>query len=249
MIYTFWTGGFDSTFRICQLSREDVVIQPIYVIDPQRKSVKQEIAAIERITAMLTERACKAEIKPLIIHNLRDIVIDPHITEAFLELKKAVKLGDQYEWLAQVSKWYPAVELGAEKHFDGFGGCSSTVRKFGVMAFEENIGYIDQSQSSAALNMVMGNFRFPIINCTGLYMTNMLHEWGYDDIIAKAWFCHTPVRGKPCGVCRPCQQKIEDRMQFLVDSAAMRRYTIFRLMKKTVGETAAAKLSRILRCF
>lgn len=141
------------------------------------------------------------------------------------------------------------MELGAEKHFDGFGGCSSTVRKFGVIAFDGNIGYVDQSQSAETLNLVIGNFRFPIINYTSVDMMNMLHEWGYDDIISKAWFCHTPVHGKPCGVCRPCQQKIEDRMHSLVDDAAMRRYNIFRFMKKTVGERNATRFSRILRRF
>lgn len=65
-----------------------MVVQPIYVVGPQRKSVRQEIAAMEQITAMLAQRHCRAEIKPLIIHQLDDIVIDPCITEAYYELKK-----------------------------------------------------------------------------------------------------------------------------------------------------------------
>lgn len=47
--YTFWTGGFDSTFRILQLSRENVTVQPIYIVDPGRISSDKEIAAINKL--------------------------------------------------------------------------------------------------------------------------------------------------------------------------------------------------------
>ena len=43
-----WTGGFDSTFRICQLSRMDVVITPYYLCN-NRPSEPNELNAINTI--------------------------------------------------------------------------------------------------------------------------------------------------------------------------------------------------------
>ena len=44
-----WTGGWDSTFRVIELSRKNVVIQPIYVLDSGRKSTDYELKAIDKI--------------------------------------------------------------------------------------------------------------------------------------------------------------------------------------------------------
>ena len=34
-VYIFWTGGYDSTFRLCQLLIvERVMVQPVYISDP-----------------------------------------------------------------------------------------------------------------------------------------------------------------------------------------------------------------------
>ena len=54
IVEIFWTGGFDSTFRIVQLSRCNVTIQPYYISD-NRKSEKNELKAIEQITNILND--------------------------------------------------------------------------------------------------------------------------------------------------------------------------------------------------
>lgn len=45
-----WTGGLDSSCRIIELSRMNVEIQPYYIWDTTRDSIKQEIRAMKRIT-------------------------------------------------------------------------------------------------------------------------------------------------------------------------------------------------------
>ena len=60
MIYLFWTGGYDSTFRLCQLLiKYKKKVQPIYISDPnldnyenkktKRKNHKNEINAMIKI--------------------------------------------------------------------------------------------------------------------------------------------------------------------------------------------------------
>ncbi len=38
------------------------------------------------------------------------------------------------------------------------------------------------------------------------------------------WFCHTPFYGKPCGICHPCEVKIESGMEHLLPKTSLRRY-------------------------
>lgn len=68
-IEIFWTGGFDSTFRVVQLSRYPIMLQPVYITgiaSDVRKNEYYELRAIKQITALLKEKPeTKAEILPL----------------------------------------------------------------------------------------------------------------------------------------------------------------------------------------
>ena len=73
-ISIFWTGGYDSTFRVVQLSRCEITIQPIYLSD-NRKSEKNELMAIEEITSMLKKHPqTKANFLPLKIVDINQRV-------------------------------------------------------------------------------------------------------------------------------------------------------------------------------
>ena len=43
---------------------------------------------------------------------------------------------------------------------------------------------------------------------TKLDMKKYYLEWDCEDIMDLTWFCHTPIKGKPCGWCNPCNQTI-----------------------------------------
>lgn len=64
----FWTGGFDSTFRVVQLSRLPIRLQPVYctgVASDIRKSEYYELQAIKQIMELLRKKPeTKAEILP-----------------------------------------------------------------------------------------------------------------------------------------------------------------------------------------
>ena len=54
-INILWTGGLDSTYRILELSMQDVTIQPYYLasVNP---STKYEIRAIEELTEIIKKK-------------------------------------------------------------------------------------------------------------------------------------------------------------------------------------------------
>ena len=68
IVEILWTGGWDSTFRIVELSRMDgVVIQPIYVEDKKRGSVPYELKAMDDIVSLLKEKSeTKADFLPIL---------------------------------------------------------------------------------------------------------------------------------------------------------------------------------------
>ena len=114
-IHLLWTGGWDSTFRLVELSFQDVDIYPVYVIDPIRRSVDLEIKAMRDIIEALSSKpATKAKIHDIIMVHRDDIPEDARITEAYNKIYKKTNLGPQHEWLARLGKIMPELEMGTE---------------------------------------------------------------------------------------------------------------------------------------
>ena len=55
-IFIFWTGGWDSTFRMLQLSEKNVHVRPMYVKDPNRRSADTELQRMNQILSMIRAR-------------------------------------------------------------------------------------------------------------------------------------------------------------------------------------------------
>ena len=81
-----FTGGFDSTFRLCQLSRmEGVEVQPVYLcFSPARSNEQNEIHAQDTILSMLRKRKDTKAVflSPIRIHEY-DLPEAPDLDEAF----------------------------------------------------------------------------------------------------------------------------------------------------------------------
>ena len=95
-----WTGGFDSSCRMVQLSKYPVTVQPYYLRD-NRVSEQKELEAIAAITSDIENHPeTKCIILPLIQFNVADIKPDPEITEGYRRIRDLTGLGSQYDWLA-----------------------------------------------------------------------------------------------------------------------------------------------------
>lgn len=208
----FWTGGFDSTFRVLQLSRMSVKIKPYYLSD-NRKSEQRELSAIKKITKILMDKLeTRAEFSPLEIVDRTDRKNDNSITEAYRRLKSKNTLGTQYEWLSWFAKSHRGIELSVEKSEGGH--VRHTVGHFTLVS-DETIGdyyVLDTERSNQDVCTVFSNFHFPLVTLTKLDMKKYYLEWGCKDVMDLTWFCFTPNNGKPCGLCHPCNQAITDGM-------------------------------------
>lgn len=231
VVKVFWTGGWDSSFRICELSRMDVKIQPIYLHGDDRHSEPYERKAMETITRMLQERPeTRAEFLPLQCVDIRTIEINPEVSAAYHRIREKTGVGAQMEYLSSYVHDHPGIELGIEKlpieesHMIHALFDSCKINKGIINGVEEF--YADPEQSSADGLLMFGGIYLPILEKTEADMLKLVQEWGYLDIMKNVWFCHQPYQGGPCGMCHPCEVKMGAGMEFLLPKAAQKRYNL-----------------------
>lgn len=243
-----WTGGWDSTFRMVELSFEDVDIFPVYVLDPGRHSKEIELQRMNHIIDVLKRKPLtKARIHEIEVIRLEDIPEDPQITQAYNIIHSQTNLGSQHEWLARLGKQMPGLEMGTEAGEPETSHIIHAIRDFGELVVEDGIGHLDPTNSSKEGMLVLGWFGYPIITRTEQDMLRQIRQWGYEDVMENIWFCHMPISGKPCGCCHPCEVKMESDMAFLLPKKAQMRYKIYKSVNRCFGKGAGYRAKKVLR--
>lgn len=238
VIEILWTGGWDSTFRVVELSREEnIIIQPIYVIDPNRVSTEYEKRSMDEILTLLKQRPeTKADFMPIKMYKLEDIPQDPNISRAFHTIHAATKLGSQHEWLAWLGKLHPNMEMGTEAGSAKTSHIIAAIEQFCTLDVKEDCGYVNHKKSTEEGKLVLGWFTFPIITRTEADMLKTIKKWGYEDVMKHIWFCHDPLNGEPCGFCHPCDVKMESNMEWLLPSQSQKNYEKHKRIEKAFGK-------------
>jgi hypothetical protein len=227
-INILWTGGFDSSYRMVQLSKHNVTIQPYYLCD-NRRSEKLELKAISSITGDIQKHPeTKCTILPLITFKVKDIEPDNEITDAFYRLQKLSEIGSQYDWLSRFAKTCNGLEICLERSDNG--RAYKCILKNGKVKQinDGKIAYciVNKEKSDPDMYKVFGIFRYPV-PLFELTKSEILEEYkklGFTETINKTWFCHTPVKNKACGVCNPCKSTINEGLTFRLTAKALARY-------------------------
>ncbi len=225
LVEVLWTGGFDSSFRIVELSQKPCTVQPYYISD-NREIENRELKAIHKITQMLrSDPRTKAKINDIELIKRSDIVCETDISAAYNRLKEKYHIGSQYEWLAVFVKKHPGIELGAV----GGGKIEVIVMQNGAYRHlqDEILGEnyaVDQDKTVEDVVKIYGRYHFPLLRKTKKTMLQLYKEMGYIDVMKETWFCHHPVDGKPCGVCNPCAVTIQEGLEERFDEKALNRY-------------------------
>lgn len=249
VVEILWTGGWDSTFRVVELSRmEGVILQPIYVEDKKRGSVPYELKAMDDIVSLLKKKSeTKADFLPIIRIDKDEIPENEEITKAYRLFKEEADMGIQHDWLARLALDHPGMELCIEKALGEHAPIRQSINRHGKL-IDTGDGYVvDKENSSKELNLVLGNLRLPIFDKTELDMQRLIKEWGYEDVMSHIWFCHTPINGLPCGLCSPCTTKMTSKMEFLLPEASQKRNIRMRFIEKRFGKKAASLYRHVSR--
>ena len=245
--HILWTGGWDSTYRIVELSMQEITVEPIYVRDPGRKSSARELKAMNNILEALEKKEnTKANFLPIRIIELSDIPENKEVTKAYYKFKEEAEMGSQHDWLARLALQFPGMELCIEKGLSGHLPVRQSIQTYGGLLEVENGFIINPDISTMELKLVLGNFVLPIFDKTELDMKKNIMEWGYEDVMSLIWFCHTPIKGEPCGLCNPCQTKMTSKMEFILPECAIKRNKKAALIERILGKKVGFVYRRVI---
>ena len=222
--YTFWTGGYDSTFYVCKLLTEGKIVQPIYIDDRvshggdtyPRKCTEIELEKLDSLRDKIYDRIPSS--KELLLST---IVIDEPIEEDE-EISRVVERYN--EWIPNTvyknkhgeNKWLPVqtdILLRFQKQF-------GLKIEFPIEHIEgEWYEIIDDAMVDGNLDVsklpeehkdleVLGGFIYPIRDLYKEDMLEIAKKDGYEELLYYTWSCWYPIDGKPCNKCKLCKDRI-----------------------------------------
>ena len=223
-----FTGGIDSTYRLCQLAQDaTAVVQPVYILFPNRPELEREIEAQDKILSYIhANPKTKARVLPIQRIPRDDIPKDQRIMDLEQPLGE-IGFGWQYLYIALYAKWNPGVELCHETLPENF------FTEKGLR-FKETDGrrYIEPDGLDDTLRLAFENVTFPIMHITRQQMVDDLKIWGYEGVWKYIWFCYEAIDGKPCGICDNCRIKLQEGLEFLFSKEAIHRYYCYLYLEK-----------------
>lgn len=215
LVNILWTGGWDSTFCVLDfLLLRNCLVQPIYLLDPERKSTAQELAAMDRIRCLLVDFDPAAATRLL---ETKTIPAEPPGPDdpwenALDAMRAEGHFGSQYSYIARTIALHrlDPVELSIEAP----GRISDLLKKH--VSEISVAGAIDHVLPASPhpddpVHVLFRDCRFPLIRITKNDMASIAREHGWTPLMHETWFCHLPRPGdRPCGFCNPCNTVIKD---------------------------------------
>jgi len=212
IVYLFWTGGYDSTYRLCELLLiEKRKVQPLYVnynLDSAnqndfwvRKNRKNEINSMNEIINMLLIRypSVKKLLKSTLYieNNIDNKEYDEELEKLNLWPKK--RKIHQYSHLGKISYH---LKIPLELGILGVDGGKPFIRFINKHINETGRLKVQKSHP-------LYYFKFPLFKRSKKDLCNTAKEHNFDDIIRKSWSCWFPKNDQPCMRCPMCRQRFK----------------------------------------
>lgn len=219
VVYVFWTGGYDSTFRVCQaLIDENKIVQPIYISDiidnlpenpTRRKNKDQEYKAMNKIRSELAVKYPYTKNTFRKLFDIKNIPIDKDISDHMKVLKQQKRVRRavcQYGAMAQATRnMNKDIEICVENE----PGSMMNKTMKGQLLCNGSICHLKPNLSIDNKSLkIFDRFVFSTIKLTKKDMLNISKKGGYDNILGLTWSCWYPRDGEPCGKCIMCYERI-----------------------------------------
>lgn len=229
MINTFWTGGWDSTYRILNLVFDaGERVQPHYVANPARGSQDFELKSMNAIRAAANERLGTEMVMAPKVTPLAEIPVSEYARRQHKILVERFNIGPQYLWLAEYVRYMdlPNVELCV--HVDD--------KAYALLKwFESGAAEEDRTVSEAIREQFLARFSFPVLDRSKVAMLSSAREAGFESLMDLTWFCQMPTpEGDPCGFCNPCQWTIDEGLKHRVPRVRRLRLGVYRGIVKRI---------------
>ena len=222
IVHILWTGGLDSTYRVVELSKQECVIQPHYLIT-NRSNVENELRAISEITAILnSDKRTIAEIRPVETYSKYDLEEYADIQSAWDLLHELKGFNSQqYPLLARYAR-LKGLKLEMGIQFSANGSVAEVVDESFLVdcSDHDDVMMIDPEKGSHewASYTLFKDFLFPksLYHKTKKEEIEELKNLGYDNVLKKVWTCFHPVFGMPCGHCFACKSAMKEGAGMMV---------------------------------
>ena len=235
--YTFWTGGYDSTFLIYKFLLEEKIVQPIYIDDRvnhggyhanplvkqrggdtyPRKSTEIELERMDWLQDKIYDR----------IPNSKELLLNTMVIDEPIKEDEGVS-----RIIEKYNEWIPEPlykDKQGEPHWLEAQADIITrfQRDFPFEIFYSN-DYIegevwevldDSIGEDGRLNVdilpeeykelsIFEGFNQPLRTTNKKKMLEEAKKLGFDDLLYYTWTCWYPVDGKPCNKCKTCSERI-----------------------------------------
>lgn len=220
--YVYWTGGYDSTFRVCEmLIDEGKIVQPIYmslVLDNDcateetcnklwiRRNRKEEIGAMNKVRQMLAEKfpfTRKTLLQTIEVDSpINDNDFNYEYENLFYKdnLWPRKRKTHQYLFLSKYAFYHKRpIDIGVIGLHEG----SKFIRFLKSNLVRKNNNYVLEDK-----NHPLGYLQFPLFGRSKELLLEQAKQGRYDEILSATWSCWFPVNGKPCGKCMMCRERI-----------------------------------------
>lgn len=211
--YVFWTGGYDSTFRICELLIiYRLPVKPIYILynlDSKnindkwvRQNRENELKAMNSIRNLLKD---KFPFTKHLFYNT-EIINEPIISREFdknfdiINLWPRKRKVHQYRDLAKLS-------FITKKYID-IGVLGIHLKSYFINFLKKNLikyknNYILKVNKTHPLHYI----KFPLFSRSKKDLCKIAIKYNFDDILRLSWSCWFPKDSKPCGKCPMCKER------------------------------------------
>lgn len=183
--HVFWTGGWDSTFRLLHLLFEEKVrVQPHYIVRSEQ-CTGEEINTINNIRRKLGRDFPEKNklLLPVKFVDRRSIYINDEIKKRYDEIKEQEKINIQYLILSNYC---------AQENLENV-----------------ELSILDEDISHRKDRLIFGRFSFPLLGKTKKEIADRSEENGWMELMRLTKFCRRPKNGNPCGLCGPCSDVVD----------------------------------------
>lgn len=204
---TFWTGGWDSTFRVLWLLFEEkATVQPHYIYDKRRKSAPQECATMDAIRAAIAERDPDAAARLLPTQGIarEDIPANHARRDAYEEIRAQTNGSQQYKYLSDYADMVLGrrIEIGIEVHETETSGAIYFLGE--LLEWSEQGGRLRADATNPQIAL-FHSFWFPLMRMRKRDMDVVARGCRWGDLLALTVFCQRPrPDGTACGRCHSC---------------------------------------------
>jgi len=230
----FWTGGWDSTFRLISLIIANKgEIQPYYIVNyADRRSTRIEIRCMDKIRKILNKEypVSKGTLLPTEYIKAENVKPNSVLSTYYKNLRMRGWYGKQYELLSRFAdqSGIADIEFTVEKETSIHKLLKGSIERI----IKDDEQYYKLSSSVQDENLLLFRyFKFPLFEVSKVDMEAIAKRSGFFPILDKTWFCHRPlIMGLSCGTCNTCTYSMEEGMARRVSLIGKVRYYLKSLL-------------------